>query len=52
DPNGTVEAYFTTAFNDAAILDIHSYSIELMEQSIQSAFGLTIEELFGLPVGN
>ena len=51
DPKGTVEAYFTTAFNDASIQDVHSYSIELMEQSIQSAFGLTIEELFALPVG-
>ncbi len=52
DPNGTVEAYFTTAYNNASIQDVHMHSIELMEQSIQSAFGLTIEELFALPVGD
>ena len=49
DPNGTVEAYFKAAYNDPSIQDVYTYSIELMEQSIQSAFGLTIEELFALP---
>lgn len=52
DPNGTVEAYFKAAYNDPSIQDIYTYSIELMEQSIQSAFGLTIEELFALPTGD
>lgn len=52
DPNGTVEAYFKAAYNDPSIQDVYTYSIELMEQSIQSAFGLTIEELFALPTGD
>ena len=52
DPNGTIEAYFTAAFNDSSIQDVHMHSIELMEQGIKRAFGLTIEELFALPVGN
>jgi len=52
DPDGTVEAYFKAAYNDASIQDFHVHSIELMEQGIKSAFGLTIEELFALPVGN
>lgn len=52
EPNGTVLEYFQKSYNDPSIQDIHTYSIELMETCIQSAFGLTIEELFALPVGD
>ncbi len=47
----TVEEYFLTAFNDPAIEDIYLYSVELMMQYIADRFGMSLDELMALPVG-
>ena len=46
-----VEEYFANAFNDPRITDIYRHSVDLVEQYIQDTFGMTLEELFVLPVG-
>jgi len=51
-PNGvTVEKYFKTVYNDPDIGDVYLYSVQLMEQYIYDTFGMTIDELYALPVG-
>ncbi len=51
DPDKTVEDYFINAYNDPEIEDIYLHSVELMDQYINDTFGMTIEELYALPVG-
>jgi hypothetical protein len=47
----TVEEYFINAYDDADIEDIYLYSVELMINYIKDTFGMSIEELYALPVG-
>ena len=47
----TVGQYFKNAYNDPEIEDVYLYPMELMEQYISDTFGMTIEELYTLPVG-
>ncbi len=47
----TVEQYFENAIDDPAAEDIYLYSIQLMQQYISDTFGITVDELYGLPVG-
>ncbi len=47
----TVEAYFKSVYDDPAITDIYLYSVTLMEQYITDTFGMSIDELYALPVG-
>lgn len=47
----TVKEYFQNMYNDPEITDIYSYSVRLVEQYISDAFGLSIDELCTLPVG-
>ena len=51
DPNITVEEYYIKAFNDSSIDDIYLYSTELMTNTIQETFDMSMEELYGLPSG-
>ena len=51
DPNKTVEQYFKDVYNNPDIVDIHLYSVGLMEDCIKKAFGLTVDELYALPSG-
>ena len=52
DKNKTVTEYFTEAFNDPAVTDIYQKNVDTMTQYIQNTFGLTIDELYALPVGD
>lgn len=52
DPDKTVEEYFIKAYNDPAIEDVYQHSVDLMMQHIQDTFGMTIEELYALPIDN
>lgn len=47
----SVEEYFINAYNDPGIEDIYRHSVEFMLQYISDTFGMTIEELYALPVG-
>ena len=47
----TVEEYFINAYNDPKIEDIYLYSAELMTNYIHETFGMSIDELYALPVG-
>lgn len=51
DKNRTVEQYFIDVYNNPDIKDIHTYSVQLMEDCIKNTFGLTIDELYALPAG-
>jgi len=51
DPNMTVEEYFIKAYNDPAIEDTYQHSVNLMAQYIRDTFGMTIQELYSLPIG-
>ena len=51
-PDGmTVEECFKNVYDDPEIEDVYLYSIQLMEQYISDTFGMTIDELYALPVG-
>jgi len=53
DPDKTVEEYFLKkAYQDSAIEDAYQYTVDLMLHYIHDTFGLTLEELFALPVGD
>ena len=47
----TLEEYFINAYNDPGIEDIYLYSVKIMENYINDTFGMSIEELYSLPVG-
>ena len=47
----TVEQYFENAINDPEIEDVYLYPVQLMQQYISDTFGMTIDELYALPVG-
>ena len=51
DNTRTVEQYFIDVYNNPDIKDIHTYSVQLMEDCIKTAFGMTIDELYALPAG-
>ncbi len=51
DPNKTVEEYFIKAYNDPAITDVYQHSVDQMVQYVRDTFGLTLDELYALPVG-
>jgi len=51
DKTLTVEEYFIKAYNDPAVGDVYQHSIDLMTNYIRDAFGMTVEELYGLPTG-
>lgn len=46
-----VEQYFKNAINNPEIKDVYLYAVQLMEQYITNSFGMSIEELYALPVG-
>lgn len=50
-PDLSVKEYFIKAYNDPAITDVYQHSIDLMVQYVQNTFGLTLDELYALPVG-
>jgi hypothetical protein len=53
DPDKTVEEYFLKkAYHDSAIEDVYQHTVDLMLHYIHDTFGLTLEELFALPVGD
>ncbi len=52
DNNKTVTQYFTEAFNDPSVTDIYQKNVDTMTQYLQNAFGMTIDELYALPVGD
>ena len=47
----TVEQYLINAINNAEVEDVFLYPVQLMEQYISDTFGMSIEELYALPVG-
>ena len=51
DSNLSVEEYMRKAYNDPTVMDVYSHSVNLMVQYFQDRFGLTLEEIFELPVG-
>ncbi|MPM10444.1 hypothetical protein SDC9_56776 [bioreactor metagenome] len=51
-PDMSVEEYFIKAYNDPAITDVYQYSVDLMVQYVRDNFGLTLDELYALPVGD
>lgn len=51
NPDMSVEDYFIKAFNDPAITDVYQHSVDLMVRYVQDTFGLTLDELYALPVG-
>lgn len=51
DKEITVEQYFINAIDDPTVDDVYQYAIQLMPQYISDTFGMTIEELYALPVG-
>jgi len=51
-PEGmTVEEYFKTVYNDPEIDDVYLYSVLMAQQYISDTFGMSIDELYALPVG-
>lgn len=52
DSDMSVEEYMRKAYNDPAVVDVYSHSVNLMVQYFQDRFGLTLEEIFALPVGD
>lgn len=52
NPDMTVEEYFINAYNDPAITDVYLHTVELVNQSVRDSFGMTLEELLALPVGD
>jgi hypothetical protein len=52
DNNKTVEEYFTQAYNDPSVTDVYQKTVDLMTQYINNNFGMSIEELYALPVGD
>jgi internalin A len=51
DSTKTVEAYFAAAYNNPEIKDVYLYGMQLFENDAKDSFGLTIDALFALPVG-
>lgn len=51
DDEITVEQYFKNAIDDPSVEDVYLYSVQLMQQYISDMFGITIDELYVLPVG-
>ena len=51
DPAKTVESYFAVAYNNPETKDVYLYGVQLFENDVKDSFGLTIEALFALPVG-
>jgi len=49
--NMAVEQYFNNMYNDPSIDDIYSYSVSIAQQYIEDTFGMTIDELCDLPLG-
>lgn len=47
----TVEKYFKNAIKDSTVEDVYLYSVQLMQQYISDMFGMSIDELYALPVG-
>jgi len=51
-PEGmTVGEYFQNVYNDPETENVYLYSVQLMENYISDTFGMTITELYALPVG-
>ena len=46
----TVEQYFKNAINDPEIEDVYLYLVQLMENYISDTFGMSVDELYSLPV--
>jgi len=46
----SVEAFFKTMYNDPEIEDVYLYSVQLMQQYVENTFGLSVDELYNLPV--
>lgn len=51
DETITVEEYFVKAFDDPGITDIYLHAVELMTNYIEETFGMSVEELYAMPVG-
>ncbi len=47
----TVKEYFEAMYEDPAITDVYTYSVQLVEGYIDDTFGMTIDALYALPVG-
>jgi hypothetical protein len=47
----SVKDYFINMYDDPAITDIYTYSVQLVEQFINDTFGMSIDELYALPTG-
>lgn len=51
-PEGmTVEEYFKNVYNDPKIENVFLYSVQMAQQYISDTFGMSIDELYALPVG-
>jgi len=49
--NMTVEEYFSAMYNDPNVEDIYIYSVTIAQQYIADTFGMSIDELCALPLG-
>jgi hypothetical protein len=49
--NMTVEEYLKTMYDDPDIEEVHLYSVSIAQQYIADTFGMSIDELCALPVG-
>ena len=49
--NMTVEEYFKNMYNDPEIEEVHLYSVSIAQQYIADTFGMSIDELCALPLG-
>lgn len=51
-PDGmTVEEFFKKVYDEPQIEDVYLYSVLLAQQYITDTFGMTIDEMYALPVG-
>ena len=47
----TIEEFFTNVYRDPDVKDVYRHSVSLMERYIEDTFGLRVDELYALPVG-
>ena len=48
----TIEEFFTNVYRDPDVKDVYRHSVSLMERYIEDTFGLRVDELYSLPVGD
>lgn len=50
DNSMTVNEYYIKAYNDPTIEDVYAHTADLMVQYIQNKFGMTLDDLYALPI--